>query len=134
MANFFNPKKFLQVGGVVLLLVGILGFVGIIGPTPSKSIFGQTWYFDNPENWAHTVLGIAGIAASFVLTKDLQKYLVLTLGVVGLIVGVYGFLVSPIFLGANLENPADNILHLAVAAWAFYSGMAKETKTATATT
>jgi len=122
--SFFNPKMFLQVGGVVLLLVGILGFVGIIGPTPAKSIFGQAWYFDNPENWAHTVLGIVGILASFVLARDLQKYLTLTLGVVGLIVGLYGFLVGPTLFGANLENPADNILHLAVSAWAFYSGMA----------
>jgi hypothetical protein len=35
-----NPRQFLIVGGAVLVLVGVLGFVGVIGPTPSDSIFG----------------------------------------------------------------------------------------------
>ncbi len=126
MDSFFNPKRFLQIGGLLLVLVGILGFVGVLGPTPAKSIFHDKWYFDNLENWAHTVLGIAGIFSAFVLTPMLRKYLVLLLGIIGLIVGIYGFLVSPIFLGANLENPADNILHLVIAAWAFYSAMHQE--------
>lgn len=130
MNSFFNPKRFLQVGGVVLLLVGILGFVGVIGPTPQRSLFGAAWYFDNAENWAHTVLGIAGLAASVVLTRELQKYLVLLLAVVGFIVGLYGFLVAPMLLGANLENPADNVLHLAIGAWALYSALNKEPKAA----
>ena len=56
-----NPKQFLVIGGIILLLVGILGFVGILGPTASDSIFGATWYFDNAENWAHAVLGIVAL-------------------------------------------------------------------------
>jgi ABC-type Fe3+-siderophore transport system permease subunit len=46
-----NPKQFLTIGGAVLLLVGILGFIGIIGPD-ANSIFGSAWYFDNAENIA----------------------------------------------------------------------------------
>jgi len=34
-----NPKQFLQIGGIILVLVGILGFF-VIGPTPEKSLFG----------------------------------------------------------------------------------------------
>ncbi|MBI2053250.1 MAG: hypothetical protein HYT41_00685, partial [Candidatus Sungbacteria bacterium] len=37
-----------------------------------------------------------------------------------LAVGVWGFM-APDLLGANLENPADNILHLAVGLWALVS-------------
>lgn len=113
-----NPKQFLLVGGAVLLLVGILGYVGVIGPTPEKSLFGAFWYFDNAENLAHTVLGIAGLAAAFVFPALWQKWLVVLLGVVGLVVGAYSLLGSSMLLGANLENPADSILHVAVGAWA----------------
>lgn len=124
-----NPKQFLLVGGAVLLLVGILGYVGVIGPTPEKSIFGAVWYFDNAENLAHTVLGIAGLAAAFVFPAMWQKWLVILLGVVGLAVAVYGWFVGSMLYGANLENPADDILHLVVGAWALgavYMGSMKK--------
>lgn len=118
-----NSKQFLQVGGAVLLLVGILGYVGVIGPTPEKSLFGASWWFDNKENLAHTVLGVVGIASSFYLSAVYQKYLVTLLGVVGVVVGVYSLAVSTALLGANLENPADTVLHLAVGAWALYAAL-----------
>ena len=113
-----NPKLFLLIGGAVLLLVGILGFIGVIGPTPDKSLFGQMWWFDNAENIAHLVLGVAGLAAAFIFPSVWQKYLVLLLGVVGVAVGLYSLAVGTMLLGANLENPSDTILHLVVGAWA----------------
>ena len=121
-----NPKQFLILGGSILIVVGVLGFVGIIGPTPEKSIFGANWWFDNPENWAHLLLGIVGLVAAFVLPAMLQKWLVLVLGVVGVLVGVYSLVVSPSFLGANLENPADTVLHLAVGTWALWASSGKQ--------
>ena len=114
-----NPKQFLIVGGAVLLLVGILGYVGVIGPTPDKSLFGSLWWFDNYENGAHTILGIAGLAAAFIFPALWQKWLVIVLGVVALLAGLYSLLVGPAFYGANLENPADTVLHLVVGVWAF---------------
>ena len=113
-----NPKQFLQIGGAVLVLVGILGFVGVLGPSAEKSIFGAAWWFDNAENWAHLVLGIVGLAASFVLAANLQKLLVLVLGVVGVLVGLWSLLGYTMLLGANLENPADTVLHIVVGLWA----------------
>ena len=113
-----NPKQFLTVGGAVLLLVGILGYVGVIGPMPDKSIFGAMWWFDNPENLAHTVLGVAGLAEAFVFPAMWQKWLVVVLGLVGLYFGFYSLFIGAGFMGANLENPADTILHFAVGAWA----------------
>ena len=122
--NIFTPKKFLQIGGAVLVLVGILGYIGVIGPTADKSLFGNFWWFDGPENIAHLVLGIAGLAASFVLPSSLQKTLVMVLGIVGVLVGLYN-IVSMELLGAHLESPADLILHLAVGAWALFAGFNK---------
>lgn len=124
--NILQPKGFLTVGGAVLLVVGLLGYLGIlIGPTPAQSIFGAAWYFDNAENLAHTVLGIAGLAAAFIFPAMLQKWLVALLGVLGVVVGIYS-LMGPVtmgqnLLGAQLQNPADTILHLVVGAWALYA-------------
>lgn len=115
-----NPKQFLTIGGAVLVLVALLGFFNIIGPTPEHSIFGSHWWFDNGENWAHLVLGVVGLIAAFFFPAALQKSLVILLGVVGVLVGLYSIF-SPNFLGANLENPADTLLHLAVGAWALIS-------------
>jgi hypothetical protein len=117
-----NSKQFLMWGGVVLLLVGILGFIGVIGPTPDKSLFGDFWWFDNGENWAHTILGIVAIIASMSLGAAAQKSLTMVVGVVALFFGLYNFFNTD-FYGANLESPADLILHLVVAGWALWAGM-----------
>lgn len=119
--NLFTPKGFLQVGGVVLLVVGLAGYF-IIGPTPQQSIFSEFWWFDNAENVAHTVLGIVGLAAAYTLSASMQKNLVMLLGVVAVLVGLYNF-VSPSLLGANLETPADLLLHLVIGAWALYAAL-----------
>ena len=124
MTSLMNPKNFLMVGGAVLLIVGLAGFAGIIGPTPDQSIFGPSWYFDNAENWAHTILGIVALIAAFAIPAGMQGGLTLAVGVVALIVGLWGFVLphmTPNFFDANLENPADDILHLAVGAWAILS-------------
>lgn len=124
-----NPKQFLTIGGVVLLLVGILGYVGIIGPDGATSIFGQVWFFDNTENLAHTILGIAGLASLYILPTMYQKYLVILLGIIGLVFGLIS-LMGPVtegvnVMGAQLQNPADTILHFAVGAWALFSALNK---------
>lgn len=120
-----NPKQFLLIGGAVLVLVGILGFVGVIGPTPEASLFKDAWWFDNAENWAHTILGLAGLIAAFVLPAAARKGLVLLLGVIGVGFGIYN-LFSTQFMAANLESPADTILHFAVGVWALVAGMMPE--------
>lgn len=121
-----NPKQFLIWGGIILIVVGVLGFLGVIGPTVEKSIFGANWWFDNGENWAHLLLGVVGLIAAFVLPAMAQKGLVLILGVVGVLVGIYSLAISTNFLGANLENPLDTILHLAVGAWALWASLSKQ--------
>jgi hypothetical protein len=113
-----NPKQFLLIGGIVLLALGLIGFAGVF------SQMNSFFYLDNAENVAHTGLGIIAIAASYLL-KDasLQKWLVVAVGVLALFFTVYGFIVaanaSPNTFGiANLESPADDILHLVVGVWA----------------
>ena len=113
-----NPKQFLLIGGIILLALGIVGFLGVFNDT--KSAF----YLDQGENVAHTGLGIIAIAASFLIPDAmLQKWLVAVVGVIALFFGVYGFIVAgntpPNTFGiSNLESPADDVLHLVVGVWA----------------
>lgn len=120
-----NPKQFLVWGGAILVVVGILGFVGVIGPTAAHSIFKSAWWFDNGENWAHLVIGVVGLIAAYTLPGSAQKSLVMVLGVIGILIGLYSIVISRSFLGANLENPADSLLHLVVGAWALYVSWGK---------
>lgn len=126
MASLFTPKGFLTYGGVVLLLLGLIGFVALNDQNAMPS-----FWLDSGENIAHTALGIIALAIVFVpgLNTTFEPYyrwIVILLGIVALFFGVYGFVVAgnpvPNTFGlANLESPADNILHLVVGAWALYA-------------
>lgn len=122
----FTPRGFLIVGGAVLLLLGIVGFLGIF----KLNVF----YLTAGENFAHVVLGLVALAAVYVpgLNNALEPYhrwIVILVAVIALFFGVYGFLAgagdpaaTPPSLNtfglANLEI-VDNLVHLVVAAWAF---------------
>src|SRR5260221_5175784 len=114
-----DSKQFLQFGGGILVLLGILGLLGVTGPSADQSVFGSWWWFDNKENWAHLILGIAALIASFTLPTNPQKLLAITIGIIAVLVGLWGFINSTLFR-TNLENPADNILHLIVGAWGLW--------------
>ena len=117
-----NSKQFLIYGGAILVLVGIFGFVGLIGPTADKSMFGSTWWFDNGENWAHLILGVVALLAAFTFPAKAQKPLVMLVGLLAIFFAIYNTF-STKFLGANLESPADLILHAVVGIWALWASM-----------
>ena len=119
-----NSKQFLQFGGTVLVLLGILGFVGVIGPTADKSVFGDAWWFDKGENWAHLLFGIVALVAAFLFPASTQRPLVMLVGLISLSAAIYNVFTETL-LGTNLESPADLILHLFVAAWALWASMKK---------
>ena len=126
MASIFSPKGFLTYGGAVLLLLGIVGYAGIFSQSSVPA-----FYLDAGENIAHAALGIIALAIVFVpglngMFAPYYRPIVILLGIVALFFVVYGFAVggnaAPNTFGvSNLESPADDILHLVVAAWAFYA-------------
>jgi hypothetical protein len=130
-SGIFSPKGFLMAGGIVLVLLGVVGLLGIFTEANYPG-----FYLDDGENWAHIGLGVIALAALYVpgLNSALAPYyrwIVLLVGVIALFFGIYGFVVAgaaaPNTFGiSNLESPADNILHLVVAAWAFLAGWKSE--------
>ena len=126
MTGVFTPKGFLTYGGVILLLLGIIGFLGVF----SKEAVPAFW-LDTGENVAHTALGIIALAIVFVpglntAFAPYDRWIVILLGVVALFFAVYGLAVGssaePNTFGvSNLEAPSDDILHLVVGLWALYA-------------
>ncbi len=125
-----NSTQFLRLGGGVLLIVGI---VGVLGLTANINFFS----LDIGENVAHIGLGLIGLAAGFGLKEaKLHRYLTAVVGLTALVFGLLGWFLpdggalssgafpKPNFFGlANLESPADNLLHLFVGAWAIWAMM-----------
>jgi hypothetical protein len=126
MTGVFTPKGFLTYGGAVLLLLGIIGFLGVFSQSSVPS-----FYLDAGENVAHTALGIVALAIVFVpglndAFAPYYRWIVILLGVVALFFAVYGFVVggnpAPNTFGlSNLESPLDDLLHLVVGIWALYA-------------
>jgi putative Ca2+/H+ antiporter (TMEM165/GDT1 family) len=132
--SYFTPRMFLIAGGVVLLLLGIVGFLGIFTKTAYPS-----FYLDSAENVAHVGLGVIALAGVYLpglnsMLKPYYRWIVILVGVIALFFGVYGFVVSgnaaPNTFGLSNLETADNLLHLVVAAWAFASAYSWKTATA----
>lgn len=121
-----TPKNFLLVGGIVLVVVGLLGMIGVLGPTADDSIFGSAWWFDSAENWTHLIIGIVAVILLFAAPVPLQKPVVMIVGILALLAGLYSLVLGEKLWGANLENPADTILHIIVGLWAVLSARGKQ--------
>jgi hypothetical protein len=111
-------KTFAMVLGVVLLLVGILGYV----LNPTAGLLLGIFAVNGAHNAIHLVTGIAGLAAAFMGWARLFCQL---FGVVYLLVAFLGFVAtdgSGMLLGIVHNNMADNLLHLAIGGAAAYVG------------
>jgi Domain of unknown function (DUF4383) len=136
-------RIFALVLGIVLLLIGIIGFF-----TPTKQygvqeVFGL-FDVDVVHNLIHVVSGILGIAAAFMgWSRTFNRtfgIIYVVLGLVGLIPalyfpsGAFGH-DNGLFLGLTHINAADHILHLVIGLAAVAVGfMMRDDRVAPATT
>lgn len=103
--------QFATVLGVVLLLVGLVGFA----MNPVLGVFGVS----TVHNLIHVVSGIVGIAAGLAMMGMHAKKFNIVFGFVYLLVaavGFFGVVAVTELLGFSMGNPlADNLLHLVIA-------------------
>lgn len=100
-------KKLVMVLGVVLALVGLLGFFN----NPVLGIF--------PVNALHNIVHLASgiLAIVFAMQGEAQAVMLAkVLGVVYLLVAVLGLIAPSLIDSLIIVNGADNILHLLLAA------------------
>ena len=106
MANV--QKTFALILGIVLLLVGIIGFF-------DNSLVGDGAYFGT--NATHNVLHlIAGVFGIYVGTKGMGRGYNATIGWIGIILGVLGFIpgISGLFADLLSINNTITVLHLVI--------------------
>lgn len=118
-----TPKKFLLIGGVILIIVAVVGFL-------IPRIGGDYLWFDAAENWAHLVLGVVAVLIAKYAPVNSHKPIAAVVGVVALYFAIAGFLVAgrstPNWYGvAHLENPLDNLVHLVIGIWALWASFGK---------
>lgn len=110
-------QKLAWVFGIVLLVVGVLGFVP--GITTDMMLLG-IFHVDMLHNIIHIVSGLAAIAAAWGMYSSRLYFQVF--GVIYGLVAVVGLVQGDTVLGLIGINMADNVLHVVIAAVALYAG------------
>lgn len=105
--------------GVVLLVVGVLGFVP--GITTSDGLLLGIFGVDTLHNLVHIITGALGIWAAK-SGMDASRNFFKVFGVVYGLVTILGFVTGNGLLWAIPTNMADNLLHVVIAALALYLG------------
>lgn len=114
-----STQKIAMIFGVVMLVVGILGFVP--GITSDGHLLG-IFEVDAIHNIIHVLTGVLAL----VFMKKNAKMFFKVFGVVYLLVTLLGFFMNGSILGLFMVNMADNVLHLAIAGLALWLGFRKE--------
>jgi sugar phosphate permease len=107
--NIVRPYALLF--GVVLTLVGILGFVGALAP--DGRLLG-IFAIDSAHNIVHIASGLVGLLA-YVGGARTSRLYAGVFGAVYALVTVIGFVQMTSVLGLITINTADNVLHAAIA-------------------
>jgi len=117
-----NPKKFLTIGGIILLIIGALGIVGILGSISTLGFFHPPGWI----NWVHLLLGTFVLSSSFSKNEKFQTGVTTFAMIILLAIGLLGLLLGPFIANSynipELADPSDHIAHLGVgllALWGF---------------
>lgn len=110
--------------GVVVLIVGLIGFVPAL--VPDGKVLG-IFLVDPLHNIVHILTGALAIFASRSSESATRTYFKV-FGVVYALVTVLGFTTGTGLLGLIPTNGADNLLHLVIAAVFLYYGFVEKGK------
>lgn len=112
-------KKYVLILGIVLVALGVLGFVTPLAP--SGSLFG-IFATSTMHSLTYVVFGILGLAA-VAGGKAYPKAYAQAIGVIFGLFTIIGFMIGDgEVLGLLNVNAADNVLNLVIAATALYVG------------
>jgi hypothetical protein len=116
--------------GAVLLLAGILGFIANSDFDVGSNVQGDELVVFEVNGWhniIHIASGLAGLALAS--RADTARLFALGFGAVYLVVTLWGLIDGDdILFGLAPVNPADNVLHLAIAIAGIAAGLASGPK------
>lgn len=124
-------KTVAKIFGVVLIMIGILGFVPAF--TPNNHLFG-VFHVDTLHNFIHLGSGITALLAGFISVRAARLYFQI-FGVIYALVALLGLVyMDNDILGILANNMADVLLHIVIAGSALalgFSSFGQKTNIAT---
>ena len=117
--------------GIVLLVVGILGFIADSSFGTGSDVEGSDFIVFEVNGWhniVHILSGLLGLALSRRL--DTARAYALGFGTVYLVVTIWGFITGDQVLWLIPVDTADNVLHLLIAAAGLAAGLSSRDVTA----
>ena len=105
--------------GIVLTLVGILGFVP--GVTSADGLLLGIFQVDALHNVVHLLTGVLAIVAALG-AGTYSRLFFQVFGVVYALVTIVGFVQGNTVLGLFPVNMADNVLHILITVFALWAG------------
>jgi hypothetical protein len=117
--------------GIVLLAVGILGFIADSSFGTGSDVDGSDFIVFEVNGWhniVHILSGLLGLALA--RRRDTARAYALGFGAVYLAVTIWGFITGDQVLWLIPVDAADNVLHLLIAAAGLAAGLASREDTA----
>ncbi len=112
-------KTIAVIFGIILLIVGILGFIPAVTP---EGYLLDLFHVNPAHNWIHLITGIIALICGFTSRKSSRLFFQI-FGVIYAIVALLGiYYVDRPILGFIANNVADVILHIVIAVIALYLG------------
>jgi len=120
------PSEYARVAGTGLLVLALLGFGFLLGPTVEQSLLGEIWWLDISEVIFYAVLGVALLNASF-MAAERERPIVLFSGWFLFFLSIWGFFVSETVYGMHIET-TQSLLYLVLWAWSLFAGFCKDVR------
>jgi len=114
-------RNFLMWVGYVLIVLGILGFIRVLGPTAQHSIFGNFWWMSSQVDLIYIVSGIVSLFSAYVLPENIVQMVTYAIGVVAFFVGLYGLFWATKIFTVPLEGAIGNLINLLIGVWGLWS-------------
>jgi len=118
-------RKMANIFGVVLLVVGVLGFIpGITTGSMNDGMLLGLFHVNILHDVIHILSGVLALAAGMSSAKASKMYF-MVFGVIYALVAILGFInVDKDILGVVASNVWDTWLHVVIAVLALYFGFA----------
>lgn len=116
-----TPKRFLSLGGAVLLTIGVMGVTRRLGSLSRAGFFHPPYWI----NWFHLGLGAFVSAARLMGSARLQAATTLVATIMGMSLGLLGLLfgrsAARRYDIPELADPSDHVAHLGVGLLALWA-------------
>jgi hypothetical protein len=120
-----NPRRFLVIGGSVLVVMGGLGVGGWLDAISRAALFRPPYWI----NWVHLAIGTSALAIAARGGNRLQAGITLFPAVVGTTGGLAGLLFGRLaadrFNVPDLADPSEHLAHLAVGLLALWGWLGR---------